>query len=156
MNTKKPISRRLMRNSIRRGECLVWTGARNNCGYGLIKVDGKLRLAHRVAYEQYHGAIPAGMIVLHACDNRPCIEPAHLLADTSSANTRDMDNKKRGNRVSGSKHHKARLCEADAAEIRRRYVPYDRANGSNALAHAFSVSQSTVKAIIQGTTWKSA
>ena len=32
-------------------ECWVWFGARQRFGHGMFKVNGKLMLAHRLAYE---------------------------------------------------------------------------------------------------------
>ena len=156
MNTKKPILQRLMQRSIRQGECLIWTGARNNCGYGLIRFNGKSCTVHRVSFTVHKGEIPAGMVIMHACDNRLCVNPEHLSIGTHSDNTRDMDSKARCKRTKGSQHHKATLTEEAAAEIRRRYKPYCRANSTYALAREFSVSQSTIKAVLQGTTWRSA
>lgn len=50
--------------------------------YGQISVDGKggtNALAHRVAYELRHGAIPEGHHLHHVCREKRCINPSHLL-----------------------------------------------------------------------------
>jgi hypothetical protein len=72
------------------GNCLIWTGALNDGGYGLISIDGRNRRAHRVAYEQVIGPIPDGMELDHTCHNqddtcpggrclhRRCVNPHHL------------------------------------------------------------------------------
>ncbi|WP_157658014.1 hypothetical protein [Burkholderia ubonensis] len=46
--------------------CHVWTGAKTDKGYGLITVRGKVRRAHRVAYEVFKGGIPEGLSRWHA------------------------------------------------------------------------------------------
>ena len=45
--------------------CTVWVGATNNKGYGMLQIDGRLHLAHRVAYENAHGPIPDGVVIDH-------------------------------------------------------------------------------------------
>lgn len=49
--------------------CHEWQAAVNAHGYGLIGMDKRCKLAHRVAWEFANGPIPHGMCVLHRCDN---------------------------------------------------------------------------------------
>lgn len=56
-------------------ECWEWQGALSH-GYGLLRVDGKMVLAHRLAYEATRGPI-AGQLD-HLCRNPRCCNPAHL------------------------------------------------------------------------------
>ncbi len=71
------------------GDCLIWPTV-DATGYGKIWVAGASRFAHRVSYAVTHGSIPAGAKVLHSCDVRACISPAHLRAGTHQENMRDM------------------------------------------------------------------
>lgn len=68
--------------------CVVWTGAVNNKGYAVLAVDGRLQLAHRIAYEAEHGRIPEGMQVDHLCRVRNCVKVDHLEAVTHRENVR--------------------------------------------------------------------
>lgn len=66
--------------------CLIWRGARISKGYGWSKGH----LVHRLAWEQAHGPIPPGMVVMHLCDNPPCYRLDHLRMGTYAENTADM------------------------------------------------------------------
>lgn len=74
--------------------CWPFTGSTMHNGYGHLGGEGgrgaPTLAAHRVAYEDAVGPIPAGMYVLHTCDNRPCCNPAHLWIGTQGDNLRDM------------------------------------------------------------------
>jgi hypothetical protein len=124
------LKERLLNKAVREGDCLVWRGHRSKRGYGRIRVAGKWRPAHVVSYEVHKGPIPAGLKVLHSCDNPPCIEPAHLSAGTQLDNVQDMLAKGRANKATGERHGSAKLTAAQVAEIRRRFVTYDRKHGT--------------------------
>ena len=81
--------------------CWRWTGAGKGNGYGIIAYQGRVVSAHRVAYELFVGPIPDGLVVDHlchtadsdcpgafACLHRRCVNPAHLVAVTTSENLR--------------------------------------------------------------------
>ncbi len=70
--------------------CWLWTGSeRNDDGYGELWVNGRMRRAHRIAFELYKSPIPNGMMVLHSCDTPLCVNPAHLFLGTNSDNIKD-------------------------------------------------------------------
>lgn len=71
--------------------CWTWRNGRSGAGYGVIRWQGRLRYAHNLAWELYHGRpIPAGRIVRHHCDNPLCCRPSHLAIGTPADNSRDM------------------------------------------------------------------
>lgn len=82
--------------------CREWQGSRNLKGYGKRYVRGSGRagrrseLIHRWVWSQINGPVPAGMLILHRCDNPPCFRYDHLFLGTSADNTRDMVEKDRG------------------------------------------------------------
>lgn len=58
-------------------------------GYRSVNINGRKQLAHRAAYEHFNGPIPDGMLIRHACDNRGCVRPDHLLVGTAKDNADD-------------------------------------------------------------------
>lgn len=59
--------------------CWLWTGGRKTNGYGAFWVaPGKLRTAHRVAWELTTGNVPDGVELDHLCRVRHCVNPEHL------------------------------------------------------------------------------
>ena len=59
--------------------CHEWQRARNSRGYGVVWCDGKVRLAHRVAFYLANGRWPIdGLVVDHICENKACVNADHL------------------------------------------------------------------------------
>lgn len=56
---------------------LIWTGALAN-GRPATKHEGKTVYVKRLIWEQEHGPIPDGMVIVSRCGERTCIEPTHL------------------------------------------------------------------------------
>lgn len=77
-------------------ECWEWKAARQPAGYGKFWLDGKEQGSHRVALIASGVEIPAGYVGMHKCDNPPCCNPNHLLAETASENQKDKFRKGRG------------------------------------------------------------
>jgi hypothetical protein len=68
--------------------CWDWKAFKNPDGYGMFKVNGIMRLAHRVAYQNF---VRSGdhKVVMHICDNPKCVNPTHLIAGTQKDNMKD-------------------------------------------------------------------
>lgn len=60
------------------GPCHLWTRGLDRDGYGRFWHAGRVVAAHRYAYEQALGPIPAGLELDHRCTVRHCVNPAHL------------------------------------------------------------------------------
>lgn len=70
--------------------CMEWAGLKK-FGYGYItlatgKRGGRKVRVHRHMWELWYGPIPAGLMVLHDCDNRACYRPDHLHLGTQKKN----------------------------------------------------------------------
>ncbi|MFE7580734.1 HNH endonuclease signature motif containing protein [Streptomyces gardneri] len=81
-----PMPLRLERLSDRTGACWLWLGQKTSDGYGMMTVDRKPVVAHRVSYKTHVGPIPAGMQIDHLCRVPSCINPAHLEVVTPAEN----------------------------------------------------------------------
>jgi hypothetical protein len=100
-------------------ECWEWQGAEDRhrgdtCGYGRFWLDGKMESAHRVSYKLWRGPIADGLLILHRCDNPPCVNPAHLYEGTNSDNQREAFDRGRGHSGNALKTHCAHGHPYDA------------------------------------------
>lgn len=131
--------------------CVEWVGAIIKGGYGAMYVNGRQRPVHRIAYAIRNGELPSGALVRHACDNRSCVNPDHLLLGRDSDNVRDMVERRGPNIVRGERQGRAKLTDADVIEIRRR-----RAFGEKTrdIANAFGISNPNVTRICLRHNWK--
>ena len=76
--------------------CREWQGTvTKSTGYGEIKVNGRKITAHRATWIAHHGEIPTGLVVMHSCDNRLCVNLKHLSVGTRRDNMIDMGRKGR-------------------------------------------------------------
>lgn len=98
-----------------------WRSRKNKAGYGDIQVNGKHVRAHRLSYEIHNGKIPAGMYVLHSCDDPGCVNPEHLHLGTPADNMREMVERNRNHNMRGENNPNAKITEKQVIEIREKY-----------------------------------
>ena len=138
-------------------DCWEWTASRDGHGYGkLARCHGcSPYKAHRLSYEMFVGEIPAGLEVLHSCDNPPCVNPRHLFLGTQQDNMDDMVKKGRahGKQQQGEDNPAAKLNCAQVAAIRWIWSN-GQAESMAELGRSFGVSGRAVKFILDGEHWR--
>jgi hypothetical protein len=147
------------------GDCWHFTGYRAKNGYGHVALDGKVTTAHRLSCALATGtAIPRGHVVMHSCDNPPCVRPDHLRAATASENMQDMIRKRRHGHVThpermhrpqpprlrGEQNSKAILTDLLALEIRVLRIGRMRYTD---LARLYGVGKSAIAGVVRGESW---
>lgn len=131
-------------------DCWLWTASRQG-QYGCIGYAGKRERAHRISWMLNNGPIPAGMDVMHKCDNPLCVNPNHLQLGTHAENMHDRDRKGRCISPPGELCGRAKLTWDDVNKIRTDY-----ANGISRrqLAEEHHVNVMTIRQIVLRLTWK--
>lgn len=135
----------------RLGPCWLWQASRNAGGYGSFGIDNGTGLAHRVSYTIHYGPIPEGLDVLHRCDVRACVRPAHLFLGTDQDNVDDKVAKGRHAVLRGSDHGEAKLTEAEVYDIRQRAADDERYAD---IAAEYGIAAGYVTMIVAGKVWK--
>lgn len=132
--------------------CWEWNGSKFLTGYGHLMFEGRDDYTHRLSYRHHIGPIPESMFVCHACDNPPCMNPAHLFLGTPGDNARDMFTKGRQTRkrASGEAASKSKLTVDIVREIRDGYHGLNQKE----LAEKYGVDRNTIGRVAARQTWK--
>lgn len=147
-----PIDQRFWMRVKKTATCWLWMAGTSKRGYGMLARGAHasgMVYTHQFSYELHIGTIPAGLYVLHTCDNRRCVNPAHLLLGTLQDNHRDMMQK--GRNARGESHGHTTLTEEQVRAIRARYA----AGGisQRQLAREYRVSPDTLSSIVRRKLW---
>ena len=142
----RPIIERL-RDKIRVSSngCWEWKGTILKSGYGEMSIKNRKMLVHRLSYTLYYGTIPNGLFVCHRCDNRKCLNPAHLFLGTNKDNVDDMVSK--GRQARGTRQGNSKLSDSEVLAI------YKDTRSQRAIAIAYGVCQKHVSYIKSGKQW---
>lgn len=145
-------------------DCWPWGASMNPNGYGWFRVDGRSQLAHRIAWRIEHGEVPAGMCILHHCDNPSCVNPDHLFVGTQRDNIRDMDKKRRRGLskatppvLVGNANPACKLPDESVVALRRDYRLMKRGPGGHPrwgemrrLVEKYGIDDSRIRKIARG------
>lgn len=129
--------------------CWHWLAAKDPNGYGQFNYNGVVLPAHKVSYIIHKGEVPKGMVLLHKCDNRYCVNPDHLEIGTQAENMADMVAKGRSCR--GTAHRDAKLCPKRVRKARKMYE--SGKHTITAIAEYFGVTRSPMARAIRGESW---
>lgn len=135
--------------------CIEWPYSRNikdgnRLDYGQVRVGAKMQKAHRVAWEKAYGSIPNGMLVLHTCDNPPCVNPEHLYLGTHSDNALDRERRGRGRNSAGAQNGNTIISEQTTIRLKM----LDGVLAASACARAVGISAQQAWMIMKGKYWK--
>lgn len=132
--------------------CWEWQGnKKQKLAYGCFRFRGKILIASRVSYEIYTGPIPKKLIVMHTCDNPPCVNPNHLKVGTYLDNQKDKMRKGRGK--------VEKLNEEQVRDIKKELILHKEQKSRKGyysmrqIGKRFNVSTSAIKYINDGRTW---
>lgn len=143
--------------------CWLWIGSRDDRGYGFFRYNGRVQMAHRVAWILANGQIPERLQVCHRCDNPRCVRAEHLFLGTAADNITDKVAKNRQargdatgsrkypeRRPRGEKVVTSRLSADDVKAIRE---SAQRGSMLKTLAGQFGVSSRTIGRVVRREAW---
>jgi len=127
--------------------CWLWLGSASR--YPTLAYNQR---GHRLSYALSRGPIPAGQQVMHRCDTKLCVNPAHLELGTNAQNVKAAYDRGLRRRFRGANSPSAKLTPQHVAEIRS--VAGKFAYGqAKAFAERFGVTVDAIKAVKYGRTW---
>jgi hypothetical protein len=129
--------------------CWPWLGPKDWDGYGLIKHNGRMERANRVALELGKGKLQPGQLACHKCDNPTCCNFNHLFPGTHKENHADRDAKGRRVNVTGEQHGQSKLNWEKVRQIRTLAGQQTQA----ALSEQFHISPRQIRKIITNKNW---
>lgn len=135
-------------------ECWEWQASLTTSGYGRFKIASyEMVTASRFALISTKREEPAGMHVLHHCDNPPCCNPAHLYFGTPQQNVEDKlrRGRARSGNQSGANNGAAKLSDDQLRLVVQRI---NEGWNNKQIAADLPISHSMVSLIRLGRMWR--
>lgn len=130
--------------------CMLWLAGRQSKGYGVLRMHGTMKSAHRISLFLSVGGPPAGRPhAAHACLNKHCVAPTHLRWASTRENERDKV--RDGTAAVGERHGAAKLTRSQVQEIKAQYASGGVTQA--VVASRFGVSEATVWRILHDQRW---
>lgn len=131
--------------------CWFWMKAIGKPGYGVAWFQGFCYGAHRLSFAAFKEPIPPGANVLHACDNRACVNPRHLHVGSRTDNMREMRERGRAGDLYGEEQSGAKLTAEQVAHIRARLTAGEKQAD---LVREYGMASSTISRISTKKLWR--
>jgi transposase-like protein len=119
--------------------CVLWTGACNQEGVPVMRVEDRLRRATHVSWFLKHGEWPKRL--QHTCGDPKCVAIKHLELTTHNKTSQ----------VRGADVHSAKLSESDVREIYRLCKETDQTYVE--IGRRFGIAPANVRLIKNGALW---
>ena len=154
----KEVMGRFFKKVIKSEGCWLWTGSRDNHGYGRFLLHGKNSSpvkASRISWVFRHGEIKRGNEMCHRCDNPPCINPDHMFSGTHFENMTDAKMKGRMKCPSkgkiGELNNSAKLTAEKVLKIRKLWAC---GHSMTKLGKKFKVTRHCISFVCRRIKWK--
>lgn len=109
LQSKKTIRERIeSKIIINENGCWNYSGGKDRCGYGRIKIGKHSIGAHKAYFIMVIGDYDQDSLeLLHSCDNPSCVNPEHISTGTHKENMHDCINKGRHTCQTKSRHERS-------------------------------------------------
>lgn len=138
------LEQRFMKFVLKTDSCWLWQGAPASHGYGLLSFKMKRDTAPRWSYQLFKGKIKDEGVICHNCDNRRCVNPAHLFQGTHNDNVQDKI--KKGRQPYGKATGHIKLSDDQVKKV----IELRGKIGCTALARELKVTHSLISMIWAG------